>query len=396
MRRLLQLGRFVRLGLAEIQIGDDTFAALGGLGELEDLDLSRTNAGSATLAALSSLPRLKRLNLDQTRLGAAEISVLSSSSVSDLSLRTVRIGRDGIAAITRLSQLTAVSIDVGADWTGLEVLTASVNLTAAPPTVIRLPKLLRKLRLAGALTAELRDGLGGLEELEELSIRGGGDLLADIRPDGFRRLKRVIAEASRLDDGALDRLAILPEMEELYVSDNRVSRSVSRLRNPYLNTLELRNTDVDDSAIEALATLPRLHCLDLPNTNVTPAGIADLVSSAPNLQSLALDGTQVTGATVTAMAGSALLLELYLYGESVTDDTVLLLRDLVNLRELNLYGSSLTDVAVPHLATLSGLRTLRLSGSGLSTEGRLRLLTARNNLRIHGDEGFVFARRATL
>jgi Leucine-rich repeat (LRR) protein len=246
---------------------------------------------------------------------------------------------------------------------------------------------LRRLRLQGALTPDLRDGLGKLEGLEEIDIEGGGRLLSDIGANAFSGLRVVMAESADLDDYALDRLSLLPGLQELFISSNGISKAVARLRAPYLNTLELRKTLVDDTAVEALASLPRLHCLDIPHTHITPGGVADLVAAARNLQSLALDASQITAATVQAMSGAMALVELYLYGEAVTDETVARLRVLSTLRELNLIGTSVTEAVVPHIVALAGLRTLRVYGSRFSANARLALLAARPDIRIYADAG---------
>jgi Leucine-rich repeat (LRR) protein len=355
--------------------------------DLEDLDLSNTKAGSATTAAIAALPRLYRVNLDSTAVTDSDMAALASSPIEDLSLRGVVLHRLGIEALSRCETLKSLAIQLGADWNGLVNYAAKVDLTAMPPSEIRLPKGLRRLRLQGELTSRLVDGLGKLENLERIDIAGGGHLLSDIGVSAFAGLRVIMAESSGLDDYALDRLSLLPGLQELFISDNGISKAVARLQAPYLNTLELRNTLVDDSAVEAFASLPGLHCLDIPHTHVTPSGVPHLVATARNLQSLALDATQITTATVEALAGAAALVELYLYGEAVTDETVATLRALSAMRELNVIGARLTESVVPHLVALAGLRTLRVYGSRFSASARLALLAARPDVRIYADTG---------
>ena len=365
VRLLIQRGRWRRLALSDLRVGDDALVGLSALRELEDLDLSGNGVGSATVSAIAALPRLYCLNLDRTAITDSDVSVLTSSPVHDLSLQGIPMHQPSINALARCANLKSLTIQLGSDWSGLGGHTASIRLTARPPSTVQIPERLRELRLIGDLTPDLRDRLADLKELEQIQITGGGNLLSDIGPQSFGRVRVVSAEFAGLDDYALDRLCLLPELEELYISGNNVSGAVARIRTPYLNTLELRNTPVDDTVISALASLPRLHCLDLPNTNVTPNAIADLVAGARNLQSLALDARQITPSTVDAMARTAIL-ELYLYGESVDDSTVSLLRAFPALRELNLNGTSVTDAVISHIIALPGLRTLRLNGSQLS------------------------------
>ncbi|MCY1649192.1 hypothetical protein OVA11_19660 [Caulobacter sp. SL161] len=100
-------------------------------------------------------------------------------------------------------------------------------------------------------------------------------------------------------------------------------------------TLELRGTAVSDAEIAAIAALPRLHCIDVPNTAVTSAcvaRVASLVRGAANLQSLALDGNQHDAASVAALSQADRMLELFLYRPEVTSRTTMG-RSEVRLRE---------------------------------------------------------------
>jgi hypothetical protein len=203
--------------------------------------------------------------------------------------------------------------------------------------------------------------------------------------DGFPSLRNVVAESAGLNDTGLDLLGRLPNLEALFISGNGVSAALVRLSAQHLHTLELRDTDVDDRAIEALAQLPRLHCLDLPGTNVTADGIAVLVSVARNLQSLAVDGHQLTNAVVDVIAGTSRLVEIYLYGPVVTDEVLARMAPLLRLRELNLYETSITDSAAQTLIALSGLRTLRIFGGSHSHGFASRLRSARPDLQLIGD-----------
>jgi Dyp-type peroxidase family len=381
--RLLEKGRLIALRLSGLSITDDGLSILRVAQYLEDLDISETNAGSRALAAIATLERLSRVNLDSSRATDSDVRLLAGSSVRDLSLANISLQPQTLEALSESLHLKNLTIRVGSDWSGLASQTATVDLTASTPRSVQLPPRLRKLFLQGDLNAALRDALGKLDSFEQLLVTGRADLLSGIKDSGFPVLRTLMAEAAGLDDRALDRLSRLPNLQELFISGNGLSQSVCRLQSPFLNTLELRHTNVDDTCIQALASLPRLHCLDIPFTNVTPEGVVKLVSAAGNLQSFAVDGTQITEASVDALFHLSTLVELYLYGKAVTDDILKQLQPLTALRELNLYDTSVTDSAVASIAVLVGLRTLRLDGTQFSPAGYLALQKSRPDIKIY-------------
>jgi hypothetical protein len=382
LQRLTEHTRLTRLGLSRVLVDDDGLAHLRSAGTLRGLDLSATRAGGGTLTAISRLPRLEHLNLDGTRLPHGDLPLLANCPLESLSLRGVGIDSAAVTALARIETLSRLALSVRSDWHGLDLLDATLDLTAAPATEIRLPPRLRRLDLLGPLTAALRDALASVADLERLQISGGADLLFGAGSGAFSGLQFLMAQDSDLDDRALQRIGELPEIAELYLSDNRNLLSVANLKAPLLNTLELRSVPIDDTAVEALAHLPRLHCLDIPFTRMTVGGIAALIAAAPNLHSLALDGRQIAPATVAALSRSETLLELYLYGDAVTDTTIAQLAPISGLREINLLGTGVTNAAVDHLAALPGLRTVR--GAALSSQAIQRLRALRPDILVDG------------
>jgi hypothetical protein len=283
-----------------------------------------------------------------------------------------------------MRSLRQIRLSLGHAWEGLSRIDAAVDLTALPPDAPAVPPRLTTLRLRGELTSGLAVALGRIDTLDTLDVAAGAEVLAEFPDGAFTGLHTLVAEQAGLDDVALDRIGALPRLEGLFISGNPVSAAVARLAGPYLHTLELRHTAVDDRAVDALASLPRLHCLDLPGTRVSAGGVTALVASAKNLQSLALDGTQLTGESARALADAARLVELYLYGAEVTDDTLGRLASLQRLRELNLFDTTVTDAAVQRLVALEGLRTLRLNDGALSAAAVMAIRRARPDLRVYG------------
>jgi Leucine-rich repeat (LRR) protein len=82
------------------------------------------------------------------------------------------------------------------------------------------------------------------------------------------------------------------------------------------------------------------------------------VAKLPALQTLVLNGTDVTG-TLQPIASIPRLQTLDLSRSSVKDDDLTALTGLTNLRTLMLNDTDITDAAAPLIAQLSGVRPVR-------------------------------------
>lgn len=385
VQRLAADAALFELGLAGLRIADgDLAAGLRLARKLRKLDLSYTTVGRSTLESLSQSTALEQLALDFTATTESDVSRLADIGIEVLSLRGVPLSVSGLESVGRLPRLRQANLEVGATWLGLDRLSATIDLRAQTPERVVLPPKLQSLELRGPLSTELRDALAKSALLKSLSIEGDASSLGVLPEDAFLSLDTLFAEDAGLGDVALELVSELPQIAELYVSGNPVSAAVSRLTSPLLNTIELRHTLADDGAIAALATLPRLHCLDVPFTRITASGVAALLRAAKNLRSLAIDASQLDASSVTAIAESQTLLELYLYGKGITDSVVAQLAPAVRLREIDLFSAKTTDEVVPSLAGLAGLRTLRLSDTAMSAAARARLHKLRPDIRVYG------------
>ena len=380
---LLTRGDPSRLAMRGVRVSPRSLEAVASAEHLRDLDVSNTPADQSVVVALASLPCLERLSLARTAVTSSGVAALEATAIRWLDVQGVQLDEAAVASLSRMRGLREVRLSLGNEWEGLARIDAIVDLTALPPRAPTAPPRLRTLRLFGEPGSALARALGRLDALATLEVSAGADVFSEADDSAFGALQTLLAERAGLDDVTLDRLGALPRLEALFVSGNPLSASVGRLGAPYLHTIELRDTEVDDRAIEALASLPRLHCLDLPGTRVTPGGVTALLAGARNLQSLALDGTQLTAASTRALADAPALLELYLYGGRVTDDVLGGLRPLQRLRELNLFDTIVTGAVIPHLAALAGLRTLRLNNDTLSAAAVDALRRARPDLRVY-------------
>ena len=96
-------------------------------------------------------------------------------------------------------------------------------------------------------------------------------------------------------------------------------QNLSRLNN--LRSLDLTGTDLTDSDLKTLRSLPRLMKLDLSGTNLTDAGMVHL-EGLKRLEELNLSETPITDNGIKHLAGVQHLENLGLMGTGVGDDCV--------------------------------------------------------------------------
>jgi hypothetical protein len=153
------------------------------------------------------------------------------------------------------------------------------------------------------------------------------------------------------------------------VTDDGLITALSRLKDfRELNSLCLNGTQVTDAGLEHLKGLDRLAWLWLRDTKVTDAGVGRL-KGLSHLLELDLRGTMVTDAGLQYLEGLSQLMGLYLDGTKVTDAGLRHLEGLSQLRTLSLSGTQITDAGLERLKGLKKLRQLSLSGTKATDEG---------------------------
>ncbi len=125
-----------------------------------------------------------------------------------------------------------------------------------------------------------------------------------------------------------------------------------------------------DAHLRHIATREETQSLDLADSDVSDAGLAQLTGS-PHLQRVVLNNTRVTTAGVAALGILPALSSLSLVNLAVDDGVVGFLCGLSRLKRLELQGAQLTDAGVAAVAR-PPLRSLSLSGAAISA----RSLTA--------------------
>ncbi len=125
--------------------------------------------------------------------------------------------------------------------------------------------------------------------------------------------------------------------------------------------------EVTDAGIEHLAehpNAPRFLSLMVNSQPISDVGVRRLAEKMPNLQSLNLNMSKVSDASIPLLAR-------------------------LPLTALHMQGTNLTDVSVPSLSGLHTLVLLNLQGTGITEEGMLRLREALPNCEIAWDGGTI-------
>lgn len=380
--------RIARLDLAGTAV-DDRFGNAGrSLAALRNVDLSRTAVADDTADAMAAARSLDRLNVARTRISVRGVGRLAGCRVAELDLRGLPTDADALKRFAASPYLRELKLSA-TRWDGLSEIAALVDLEAPAEVEGAVPERLRTLWCRGKLDEASARTLAGGRSLNSIAI--DGDVSAARFESGFPALRDFRAENAKLDDAALSGLLKTEGIEALYISGNPVGEALNGIDGRFIHTLELRHTRVDDRAIAALGRLPRLHCLDLPFTGVSPKGVAELVEHARNLQSLAVDASQVDVSTARAFARHPRLLELYLYGDQVDNATLRRLQA-VPIRDFSLVDTGIDDGSVPTLAGMPRLRALRL-GDELSTAGLNSLRALRPDVSIEATSSFRPRRR---
>jgi internalin A len=236
---------------------------------------------------------------------------------------------------------------------------------------------------------------------------GGNDGLTVLRD--IPGVKRVVCYGSKINDDAMDQLAVLPELESIEFSGPDISdeglrrlKKASSLKEISLysgrmtnagirhladvKTLErvamgsCKTMDFTDDCFGILARLPRLKALDVIATpNITGKGL-EALREAPYLEELDLRRTSVDDNGLKGIQRLTSLQVLNLQQTKVTDAGMPNLAKLKNLRKLDLGRTQVADGGMPYLAKATHLEEFNLSDTRVSDVG-IRWLAHLNELK---------------
>ena len=356
LERLSGLGNLEDLDLSGTEVDDEGVAQLGSLAKLRRLDLSSTNITDLALEAIAALPALEDLNLYRTKVtNAGLVRLKGSAKLRDVDVRYTRVTAAGVA-------------DLGS---GGRVRVAF----SAPPTG-------RPVPVPGKDVAEWIRKLGGTISVDGSTISLRGTAVNDQSLAALGALGGVVRKldlsGTGIGDGGVGALAKLTGLEELDLAATTITdRGLASLKALRLRRLVLDNTYVEGSGLAASEALEELDLLGAP---VSEAGLRAIVRAAPGLRRLHLGETDVTDASLEALASLRKLIHLDLAATDIGDEGLKHLGKLTSLRFLRVRETRLTDAGLVHLAALAGglealdLGRTRISSAGMPAIARLKSL----------------------
>lgn len=218
---------------------------------------------------------------------------------------------------------------------------------------------LRTLALA-KLTSQAIAALPSLAQIEELDLRGVSNLSDDHVP-----LLRTLAcvhtlsiPSKTLTSDALIALAAKDPVRPLrtlhtYATDDRAFAGILSQQSKITGFFDTYSKATDAGV--AAADLSRVEVLSLSRAGkMTDAALSSILSRAPKLTHLKLDGAKITDKALLDPANAAALQRLASSG---------------TLRELDLGSTKISDAAVPTLASLVGLALLRVAATKITGQG---------------------------
>ncbi len=255
--------------------------------------------------------RITRLEISDSMIRDAEVLELPQlESLIDLSLNDVRLSEVGIDALARCVRLESIGLPCD-DETGPSIL-------AVLP---RLPQL-QSVALIGDFSAAAASELNACAQLKSLRLQiGTRDAV-----DAFLQLNCLDSVTKLAINGeaiSADLIMMLADqatqLKELYARGHQgvtpaAMRALARL--PNLEVLALDGTNVNDAAVALLKPLQNLRWLDLSSSAVTDRSLI-VAGNLPKLRYLGLMGTNVTSAGLEYLSSLTELNHVNVYGTYV-------------------------------------------------------------------------------
>lgn len=217
----------------------------------------------------------------------------------------------------------------------------------------------------------LTDAIGAQmsETLVALHLRDCAGLNKATSLEKIRRLETLVVRETNLDDRGLNQLASGASLRALDLTNTSITDDglVALSGLEQLRALDLSNNEqITDRGMAALRSLPNLETLDVTKTQVSDQGL-ELLSSDVRLRTLVMDNPQDWSRLSSAGLFNGLR-SLEVVGGRVGREEAEALATACQLesltfREVNVDGESLTL-----LATLPALRSLRFESSRVSNE----------------------------
>jgi len=144
-------------------------------------------------------------------------------------------------------------------------------------------------------------------------------------------------------------------IKEIEQAGGRIEPGLGRVRRA-----DLSFTPVNDIWLKRLAPLIELEELRLSDTKVTGTGLIHLKNMS-QLRCLSLDGTRITDETIENVCALQGIESLSLARTQITDKSLVYLSSLTTLKKLDVTRTRVTDGGIRHLTALGNLEVLCVS-----------------------------------
>ncbi|CAL9698167.1 unnamed protein product [Knipowitschia caucasica] len=180
--------------------------------------------------------------------------------------------------------------------------------------------------------------------------------------------------------------SFVPQLRVLSIKQTKVSHVTSLSQMHNLQTLSLDGTGVTEASLEHLRNHPSLSSLSLTGIQVEDGNQALQIISGLKLTQLTLPGRHcVTDGGMSALSNLTLLCELDLTDYTrVTDQGVGHLSSLTRLRKLSLSNTQVSDAGLPYLQGLLEMQDLCLDRTTVTSRGVADLIVHLPHLQVLG------------
>jgi internalin A len=251
--------------------------------EIYTLDLSYSRITGAGLKELKDLPNLRAVLLTGTRIKAEEF--VNLSGVPSLEIVGFDAGMVTDEALRTLKRHNLIHL-LGEGGPNRRIMRLwKQPITDEGLKVLREVASLAELDLSGTAVSDA--GIKDLKEmaaLETLNLRdtrvtnkGLAGLLEN------KKLKRIDVTAKLIDDETLNLFHNVGRLEALSIMRCTFGETPS---SENVVGIVLNNTQVTDEGLRLLKNYPKLRFINVHNSRVTDAGVAELLKTFPNLRVL--------------------------------------------------------------------------------------------------------------
>lgn len=385
---LTPLTQLTTLELGNTDINGTGLAVLKGCPKLRTLELNDTLVTAESLKELLGCPQLTTLNLADTPITDAGLETLATlKSLREVDLQETEVTPPAVAKLRAADPQRIVFTTEPKPVPEPQPVAAPVAIEQLPPAdpSALLTKFGGKMMHEGndpekpvRVTLASRDltdrdvaHLRGIKQLHSLNLNG----------------------CAKLTDACLPYLALLPDLEELFLNGTAITgnglvhlKGLSNLKELELSNavtikqaaplsslrglthLRLKVDGDPDAVLKFFSGFKRLRELDLARLRINNRRLAYL-KTLTNLERLEIHSSQLGDRGLDHLKGLTKLRELYLQSDLVTDAGFEHLKELVSLKVLELDTPQLTDKGLAFLAKTPELERLRLLNTRITDRG---------------------------